>query len=330
MCGGVYTDSETEGMRVTPDAGDVARWAFWDPFGRFARTRPRWIALARNAWRLHPARRGLRRMLLEDELRRSFGPAAEAHADASIRAATRARLDDLRLDDPAIRFDGLANLDRALAHGRGVVWLHPHAGPVLRMLAALTGLGYRCSQVAARGLAPDALGDPRHMGSNWFRVRVRRVREADEDRIAAEFLDQTSPVRALHRALAQNAIVDIAFDGRLGRGWALLPFLGREALLSPGPYKLAVQTGALVVPVFCRSEDPMPVCEIGEPIEPTSDWREVARRVLAHAERALARHPEQYGLWLLHCRERRAADDHPLFVDYAPDHRWRRWAEPER
>ena len=314
-------------MHVTPDLGDVLRWAFWDPFGRIARRDPRWVELARCAWRLHPARRGRRRMLLEDELRRSFGPRAAVHADACIRAATSAQLDDLRLDDPAIRFDGLENLDRALAHGRGVIWLHPHAGPALRTLAGLVRRGYRCAQVAARGLAPAGIGE---MGSNWFRERVRRVREADENRVDAAFLDQTAPVRALHRALSANTIVDIAFDGRLGRGWVRLPYLGRTALLSPGPYKLAVQTGAPVVPAFCRTGDPLPVCEIGEPIEPGSEWRDVAHRAITRAEQALARHPEQYGLWLLHCRERRTADDHPLFVDYAPDDRWRRWAELER
>jgi lauroyl/myristoyl acyltransferase len=314
-------------MRVTPDLGDVLRWAFWDPFARIARHDPRWVGVARGMWRLHPARRGRSRMLLEDELRRAFGPRAAAHADACIRAATWAQLDDLRPCDPGIRFEGLENLDRALAHGRGVVWLHPHAGPVLRMLAGLVRRGYRCAQVAARGFPPEGAG---RMGSNWFRVRTRRVREQDEDRIDATFLDQASPVRALHRALSANMIVDIAFDGRLGRGWVRLPYLGRTALLSPGPYKLAVQTGAFVVPVFCRSDDPLPVCEIGEPIEPGSAWRDVAQRAIAHAEEALARHPEQYGLWLLHCRERRSADDHPLFVDYAPDDRWRRWAERER
>jgi len=195
---------------------------------------------------------------------------------------------------------------------------------VLRTLAGLVQRGYRCVQVAARGLAPDGIGAPARMGGNWFRERVRRVREADEDRIDATFLDQTSPVRALHRALSDGAVVDIAFDGRLGRGWVPLPYLGRTALLSPGPYKLAEQTGAMVVPVLCRTDEPVPVCEIGEPVEP-GDWQQIARRVLDHAQAALERHPDQYGLWLLHCRERRAADDHPLFVDYAPDDRWRRW-----
>lgn len=323
MCGAVYPNRVCP-VNVAPDLGDVARWAFWDPFGRMARQNPRWMRLARDAWRLHPARRGVHRMLLEDELRRSFGPKAAAHADACIRAGIRAQLDDLRLDDPAIRFDGLENLDRALAHGRGVVWVHPHAGPVLRMLAGLVGRGYRCVQVAARGLAPDGIGDPARMGGNWFRERVRRVREADEDRIQATFLDQTVPVRSLHRALSDGAVVDIAFDGRLGSGWVPLPYLGRTALLSPGPYKLAAQTGAMVVPVLCRTDEPAPVCEVGEPVEP-GDWQRIARRVLDHVQQALARHPEQYGLWLLHCRTRRAADDHPLFVDYAPDDRWRRW-----
>jgi lauroyl/myristoyl acyltransferase len=308
-------------MRTTPDLLDVARWSFWGPFARLVRADPRWVDRVAPAWRVHPALRGVRRALLEDELRRSFGPSAAGVAAASIRAAARARLDELRLADAALRFDGLAHLDLALARGRGVLLLYPHAGPVMGLVAGLARGGYRYTQVAARGLAPDATGDPAHHGANWFRERVRALREQREDGLDATFLDQTSPVRALHRALGRGGIVGLAFDGRLGRGWAPLPYLGRTALLSPGPYKLAVQTGAAVVPAFCRGS----VCELDAPLDPGSSWRALAARVLASAERALRRFPEEYGLWLLHCRERRGADDHPLFVDYAPDDRWRRW-----
>ncbi|MFT5685886.1 MAG: hypothetical protein ACI8RZ_006841, partial [Myxococcota bacterium] len=35
--------------------------------------------------------------------------------------------------------------------------------------------------------------------------------------------------------------------------------------------------------------------------------------------------PHIYGIWLTHCRERSAVDDHPFFIDYAPDDRWKKY-----
>ena len=50
------------------------------------------------------------------------------------------------------------------------------------------------------------------------------------------------------------------------------------------------------------------------------------RRFLTEAaEPWLRANPHAYGIWLLHCRLRADVDDHPFFVDYAPDDRWRRW-----
>ena len=52
------------------------------------------------------------------------------------------------------------------------------------------------------------------------------------------------------------------------------------------------------------------------------------RRFLAErAEPWLQANPAHYGLWLSHCRARRAVDDHPLFMDYAPDARAQKWPE---
>jgi hypothetical protein len=69
------------------------------------------------------------------------------------------------------------------------------------------------------------------------------------------------------------------------------------------------------------------VCALGRPIYP--EGRD-ARALMDHALRTafepwLREHPEEYGIWLLHCRLRAGVDDHPLFVDYAPDDRWRRY-----
>jgi lauroyl/myristoyl acyltransferase len=349
-----------EPVRARPSPGDVARWLFWDPFRKVLQPeRPEALRLLRKLWLVQYKLASGHHALMVDELRRCFGSVFSTHGYGAIVAdayerALRVHLEELllgKLDRSSIeryqrfvsadersesandRFgSGLANLDQALSAGRGAIWLYPHAGAVMLMLAGLVHRGYSYTQFAARGLAPPEVAGnaPERMGTNWFRERVRQVREANEDKVAAHYLDQGTPVRALHRTLAKGEIVGIAYDGRLGQGFAPFPYLGRTALLSPGPFKLAVQTGAPIVPAFCRTpSDDVALCEIATPIAPGTDWRALAAEVLSRMERWIRRYPEEYGLWLLHCRERSAADDHPLFLDYAPDERWRRWA-PQR
>ena len=220
-------------------------------------------------------------------------------------------------------------LDAALARKKGAIILFPHAGNFMLMIAAVSLAGYPYTQYAARGLAPPevAAQHPELFGHNWFRAEARRVREESEDRLPARFLTLETPLRQLYRRLADNEIVGIAFDGRIGNKFFKVPYLGREALLNPGPYRMAISTGAAIVPtmVECPASGP-DICHFGEPIVPDGHTPEsLCAAYLAQVEAWLRAHPEQYGTWLLHCRLRNAVDDHPLFVDYAPDDRWRKY-----
>jgi lauroyl/myristoyl acyltransferase len=196
------------------------------------------------------------------------------------------------------------------------------------MLAALSLKGYRYTQYAARGLAPPdvARDHPELLAPNRLREAVRRTREAHEDQLPARYVTLETPVRELVRRLQSNEVVGIAFDGRIGRSWVSHDYLGRQALLSPGPYKMAVLAQSPVLPVFCHTPRSGPsVCEIGEAIEPGGDWRDLMHRTVAFQSNRLHEQPEEYGTWLLHCRIRNQIDDHPLFVDQAQDDRWKRW-----
>ncbi len=133
-------------------------------------------------------------------------------------------------------------------------------------------------------------------------------------------------MRHLYRCLARNELVGIAFDGRIGAKWGKAAYLGRTALLSTGPYKLAAATGAAIVPTYCLAPDQAEnVCTFGAPLV-GNDAAALMDQFLGEAVGPwLKAHPEHYGIWLAHCRERAAVDDHPLFTDYAPDDRWKRW-----
>ena len=320
---------------------DVARWAFWGPLRDVLDPeQPALVKALHSAWHLqHAAARG-GRALMEDELRRCFhgrytdseyrGMVADAY-----RCAWRVHLEELLLGkvdarsvESFIRFEGVQNLDQALVPGKGVVWTYPHAGAVMLMLAWLAHHGYRYVQYAARGLPPPELAaaNPELMATNRLREKVRSVREQNEDKVPCTYLTMDHPTRELYRRLADNELVGIAFDGRAAAKFFVHELLGRQAVLSSGPYRLAVSTKAAVVPAFCLTPRTGPaICKVGAPIFPGRDWREVAEEVLRVQDAWLREYPSEYGIWLLHCRRRAGLDDHPLFGDTADDDRWKRW-----
>jgi lauroyl/myristoyl acyltransferase len=325
--------------RTTP--ADLARWGFWGPLrSALSADRPAGVQALRSGWRLQWAGAGQGRALMADEYRRCFGKlyseAGYQHlVRSAYRQAWRTHMEELLLSklgpdniDDWLQLEGQEHLDAALQRGKGVVWLYPHAGPVMLMIAGLAHRGYRYTQYAARGLPPAEMAErhPELLATNRWRAAVRKSREANEDAVPARYISLDTSVRELLRRLQDNEIVGLAYDGRIGRGWWQTEYLGRQALLSPGPYKLAIAAGATVLPVFCHSPQSGPgVCQIGAPLSPGKDWPELAQQVLQRQESWIRHHPEEYGIWLLHARIRRAIDDHPLFLDYAEGQQWKRW-----
>ena len=315
---------------------DIARWLFWvklrdavDP------ERPASLQRAFGLWRGQYALAGRQKALMRDEYQRWLGTASDNVVAQAYRIAFRVHLEELLLGKLSatnwhkwMRLDNRDNLDAALSRGKGALLLFPHAGNFMLMHAVMGLAGWKYTQYAARGMAPPEVAAA-HAGvfaNNKWRREARAARESNEDRLPITFISLDTPVRHLFRCLERNELVGIAYDGRIGAKWAKAPYLGRTALLSSGPYKLAATTGAAIVPTFCLApEHSENVCTFGPPMH-GGDPDELMHRYLAEAAVPwLRRHPEHYGIWLAHCRERAAVDDHPLFTDYAPDDRWKRW-----
>jgi lauroyl/myristoyl acyltransferase len=321
---------------------DLARWAFHvklrqalDPH------RPGRLRSLYPLWRLAYRAGGAQRRRMQDEYRAIFGADAQGERIEGVvrdcyRVAFRAHLEELLMGaleadtvDHFLELRGQDNLRRALDRGKGAIILSAHAGSFMLPIASLSLKGYPYTQFAARGLPPEEVAalHPEALPTNRWQRRVVEVKEAHEDRLPARFITIDTPTRQLFRLLANNELVALAFDGRQGNRWVRCSFLGRQALLNPGAFRLAVSTGAAVVPTLCRTPAEGPsICQLGEPLIPEGkDWRGLMRRFLSeHADPWLREHPEEYGTWLAHCRLRAAVDDHPLFVDYAPDERWRK------
>lgn len=284
-----------------------------------------------------------KRRLMKDELRRSFTgrPWTDRGLEKVARSAYDLQVQCLveelvlgRLTGETIgrfmRFDGRERLDAALDRGKGVVLVFPHAGNVMLLIALLSLSGYAFTQVAARGFPPPERQLSADVRPSWLNRRAREARERDEDRLPARFHGMDAPPRQLYRDLADNRIVGIAFDGRGGSRFSPVPYLGRTALLSTGPWRLAATTGATVLPAFCvRDRDRTHRLHLCDPIVPdattstASAAQTLVEQAIAAIEPLLQRHPDHYARWLAHCRQHAAMDDHPLFADTAPESRWR-------
>ena len=317
---------------------DLAKWLFWVKFrDALDPERPEQVARFFPLWRAQYTVAGRQRELMADEYRRWLGEDVDVEPliKEAYRIAFRVHFEELllgKLSSQTVQnymvFEGRENLDEALSRGKGVVLLNPHAGNIMMMIAALSLGGYSYTQYAARGMAPPevAAANPEVFGINRWRQEAREAREANEDNLPANFLTLNQSARELYRRLRANEIVGIAFDGRIGKKFVKVPYINRQALLNSGPYRLAASTGAAIVPALCSCPDGRPnVLHLGKPII-GDDPDVLIRRFLSEAvEPWLNNNPSIYGIWLTHCRERNAVDDHPFFIDYAPDDRWKKY-----
>lgn len=159
----------------------------------------------------------------------------------TLRIWTRPAADSLALLDEG---PGVAQLDAALARGRGLIVLAPHHGNwelLNRWLAATTPLAIL--------YAP-----PESAVVEGF---LRKVRGADADRARVEQVRADGGgVRRLLRRLQAGGVVGILPDQQPKRGdgvWA--PFFGVPALTMTLVGRLAARTGAEVVYAWCERQD---------------------------------------------------------------------------
>ncbi len=254
-------------------------------------------AAAGALFALHPR---LRRRAVENVARvfPEFTPrAARRVALASFRAVGRCAADVPRLrrvsradllDLVAIR--GFDRLEAALARGRGVVGIAPHIGNWEVFAAALAARGVPLTAVAAE------LYDPR-LGR--YLVAARR-------RWGVGTIVKGTPgaTREALAVLQRGEMLGALLDLHTRDEGLAVPFLGRASHVAAGPIRLALRTGAAVVPMaIVRAADGRYAAEIREPLalgatgESARDVEEGVRRAAAALEAFIREFPDQW-LWL--------------------------------
>ncbi len=237
------------------------------------------------------------RRTLSHNIRHVLGPEAdEERVRSLVRQAcvhiAKGHYDLFRLerlsDEDILRLitiRGSEHMEKALAAGRGVVAVSAHFGnvDVVAQLPLVYGVP---ATVAVYRVRPERL----------FRYLLR-VRQSHGLRL----VPTDGPLLSLYRALKRGEIVALPLDWNIVESTCLVPFFGVPAHLPEGPVRVALRTGAALVPIFAlRLPDNSFLVRIEPALDlPRSGDREAdvaagMRMVVAVMERYIAEHPEQW------------------------------------
>jgi len=135
-----------------------------------------------------------------------------------------------------VHIEGWEHVDRALAEGRGMILTAAHLGNVEIVLQFPLAVGLPCTTVALR-TKPERL----------FRY-AKRLRESH----GLKIIPSDESMLGLFRALKQGEVVFLACDRAIGDNLRVVDFFGFPTRLSDGPIKVALRTGAPLLPVFAK------------------------------------------------------------------------------
>jgi lauroyl/myristoyl acyltransferase len=147
---------------------------------------------------------------------------------------------------------GLEHLRAALEHGKGVILLTAHFGHAKWIPHIMEAHGFK----ARRVVVADPRGEKKHGIDQWLaaggglrRHLYDRTRVYEDPRQSTDIIASLD-VRPILRALSDNEILVIAGDGVRATGFVQLPLLGQLYPFPTGFMKIAVISGAIVLPTF--------------------------------------------------------------------------------
>lgn len=195
---------------------------------------------------------------------------------------------------------GQQHIVAALAAGRGAVFALPHSGN-WDMAGVWLVYKHGAFTTVAERLKPESL--------------YRRFIDYRES-LGFEVLPLTGGERPPYEVLAErlraNGLVCLMAERDLTRSGVQVDFFGEPTRMPAGPAKLALETGAMLMPAHCWFEPGGWGCEIFEPLDCSGG--DVATITQALADRFaanIARRPEDWHMlqpqWLADLPERRQA-----------------------
>ncbi|HUK83081.1 MAG TPA: lysophospholipid acyltransferase family protein [Verrucomicrobiae bacterium] len=176
-------------------------------------------------------------------------------------------------------------LDELLAKGKGIIILSAHLGNWELGASALAQRGYKFNAVAL--WQPDPKLNALYQS---YRTR-RQIHPIPFGRAARDCI----------AALRRNEIVALVGDRDFTASRDTVEFFGEPARLPDGPAKLALVTGAPILPTFMvRTPEDTFTYALGEPIwadKHRDDVAAIKRQIAVAMERVISDHSEQWFLF---------------------------------
>lgn len=189
--------------------------------------------------------------------------------------------------DSLVTFQGREHLDAALAQGYGAVIAPPHFGNERLLHIALALKGYPLTvMTSAFEDAPE----------NLRRARLEPARRLHE----LVFPDDNP--RQLYHALQRNRIVQFSPTAAGGSSGVWCECFGHKLFVNTTPARLALKTGAPLLPCFIYREDDNRHRIVVEPPLPAADGDAAAatQRLMTIIETRVREDPGQfYWMWLI-------------------------------
>jgi KDO2-lipid IV(A) lauroyltransferase len=188
-----------------------------------------------------------------------------------------------------VEFDGLENLDRALAQKKGVLSIVAHFGNWELMTVALP-LGARPMSIVYRPLDNPTLDNL----TSWMRTKDGNT-----------LIPKGGSGRTITRLLGENRIIGILSDQNVDKyEGVFVDFFGRPACTAVGLAVLALRTDAPVLPAFmARMPDGkyrfiiQPAVEITRTDDYESDLQVNTQRFTGIVENMVRQYPDQW-FWI--------------------------------
>ena len=180
---------------------------------------------------------------------------------------------------PRVTVEGLEHLEAVKASGEPCIIVTGHFANWEVMACMLTQSGL------------DVAITYRRINNPYLDQRVRAKREA----YGTQFLIPKSGAagaRHLLAGLKAGQSVALLNDQKFNTGLSL-PFFGKAAMTAPGPTRLALQTGATILPLSCKREGSEFVVQVHAPWHP-EDVESGVKRIIAFTEERIKEAPAQW------------------------------------
>ncbi len=249
-------------------------------------------------WLLHRLSPGLK-LVLSQNMRHVLGHEAdESQVQAVVREAfvniakghydlfRVARLSASDIED-LVQVEGWEHMEQALAQGRGVIAVSAHFGNVdlVMQLSVIRGIP---TTAPVWHLKPERL----------FRYTLG-LRQSH----GVKMIPTDEPMIGLFRALKRNEVIGLACDRDVTDSARVVDFFGSPTRLPDGPVRVALRTGAVMIPVFAlRLPDNSFLVQIEPPLDlpqtgdPEADLLAGMKQVVAAMEHHIGQNP---GQWLV-------------------------------